>query len=329
MDRPLVKANMLPINTPARYVPFACGRYEIAPGLSKFGKDFGNGSADRQAFQIDRDFPRYRAVKLASRRNDFSGHVCEQRLNPNVRAAVVRFIAQRLKQEHPSLFARDQQERLVCHLTGEAIQLDDTTDLVSTVAKVHPPYHDALDALAGQIQEDLAIISTDASGSHWLSYLHLCFPNHWAAAGKIGRTFVQVHAPVAGIEPINLRADRHVKTMLSAEHGLVRFAWGIATDDLLNHHPELDTSTSARSFDPRHPHALVRVERQTLWGFSAVGAALFTIRTYFIDCAELKRANPPLRDALVSAIVSMSPQTLEYKGLLRWRDALLGWLRSD
>jgi len=290
---------------PARYYPFSSGRYEISPGLMKFGKDLGNGPADQQVFQIDNDFPRYRESKLAVRREDFERYICEARLAPEVRESVTAFMVKRFAKDHP----------------GRELRFSDET--------VTPPYRDPLDAIACQIQEDFAIISSNPAGDHWLSYLHLCSPNHWAAQEKIGRHFAHVHAPVAGIEPINRRADVHVRTMIAAEEGLVRFAWGLGTDDVLNHHPSRDAGTAARTFDPKHPRAFVRVERQTIWGFPAVGAALFMIRTYFVDCAELKRSNLPMREALISAIESMPQSSIVYKGLEHWYRPLLTWLRMD
>ncbi len=265
----------------------------------KFGKDFGNGPADGWVFQIDNQFSKYQESKLAARRECFRRYVCESRLSDEVRTAVMEFMAGRFEREHP----------------GRPLRLTDAED--------------PLDAIGCQIQEDFAILSSNPSGEHWLSYLHLCSPNHWAAEEKIGRDFASIHAPVAGIESINHRADVHVKTMIGATDGLVRFAWGIATDDTLNHHPTKDSVTAARHFDFANPRAFVRVERQTMWGFPAADAALFTIRTYFLDCRELKRSHPPMRDALVAAIESMSPESLVYKGLASWRDPLLAWLRES
>ena len=58
--------------SPARYFPLESGRYEVKPGLFKFGTDFGNGDADRQVFQIDDEFPRYQAAKMAARQERLS-----------------------------------------------------------------------------------------------------------------------------------------------------------------------------------------------------------------------------------------------------------------
>jgi hypothetical protein len=103
----------------------------------------------------------------------------------------------------------------------------------------------------------------------------------------------------------------------------VRFAWGVTFDDELNHHPNRPKTP----FDPANPRAFLRVERQTIWGFPRVGAALFTIRTYLYDCNELRR-DPATRDPLVSALRTMPPASLKYKGIAPYADALIAWLTS-
>jgi hypothetical protein len=178
-----------------------------------------------------------------------------------------------------------------------------------------------LDALAVKVQEDLAVIQRDGD-RHWLAAIHLCFPNHWAAEDKIGKTFVEIHEPVAGIEPINRQADKLVDAMINATTGYVRFAWGIATDDRLNHHP---SNPRGRHFDPADPCAFLRIERQTIWGFPEVEASLFTIRTYFEDLAILEADK---RAKVISAIESMTPASRQYKRLAESRDDLLVWLQS-
>jgi hypothetical protein len=117
--------------------------------------------------------------------------------------------------------------------------------------------------------------------------------------------------------------------MVEAAEGLVRFAWGITWDDELNHHPEPPPAPNRRPrFDPEDPRAFLRVERQTVWGFPEVGAALFTIRTYLYDVAEIRR-DPARRGDLAAAVASMSPASLAYKGLAPSRDPLLRWLAPE
>jgi hypothetical protein len=178
------------------------------------------------------------------------------------------------------------------------------------------------------VQEDLALVCRRPDGTDWLAAVHLCSPNHWAAGEKVGRTFAQVHAPVAGMAPFNQRSADLVKAMI--ERGpYVRFAWGLGTDARLNHHPEPPPGIppedwQGRRFDPGHPRLFVRLERQVLWGFPQQEAALFTIRSYFRDCAQL---TPEERGQLRLALLSMTPETLAYKGLTANRDPVLAWLK--
>ena len=322
----------IPLNAPARYFPPAGGKYRIEPGLSKFGKDFGNGAADAQVFQIDDQLPDYRAAKLAARRERLGKYFQTRDLATEVAAAVTRFMIGRLTAEYPRLFERHDGQRhitLACRLTGEVLEFDDSMRLVRCDARPSPPYACALDALACQVQEDMAVVSSDPRHQdiHWLSAIHLCFPNHWAAEDKIGRTFAAVHEPVAGIEPVNRRAGHLVRTMLAATDGLVRFAWGLTADPRLNHHPRpAADAPPAVPFDPSRPGAYVRVERQTMWGLEDTSASLFTIRTYLLDCADL---SPSQRLDLASAVESMTAESLAYKGLVPWKDAIVAWLRSD
>jgi hypothetical protein len=299
---------------PKRIFPIENGRYEVKPGLRRF---------DGHVFQIDRQFDRYRQSKQSARAERLSKYFATADLTPAVERAVGKFILQRLALEHPALFAFDGQA-LISDLTGDTLQFSPDAQYLSSEPVASPPFACGLGALASQVQEDLAIMSTDGD-RHWLSAVHLCAPNHWSAEEKIGRSFAAIHEPVAGIEGINRREKDWVRTMVNAVDGLQRFAWGIATDDALNHHPDRN---SGRRFDLDDPAAFVRVERQTIWGFPEVGASLFTIRTSFIDCAEI-RERPEERDALTSAIRSMSEASLSYKGIETFATDLLGWLHRS
>src|SRR5688572_15095301 len=257
------------------YFPPAAGRYEVKPGLVRFGRALDGGEADSHVFQIDASFPRYHRAKLAARAERPGKYFQIHRFEPDVAATITRFIAARLTAEHPAHFSL-KGDQLHCGLTGDNVPLD-------------------FDALAMQVQEDLAAVSTEGE-KHWLSAVHLSFPNHWAAEDKIGKTFALIHQPVAGMEQMNRQADSLVRVMLEATDGLVRFAWGVTFDDLLNHHPQPPPGARrVHAFDASNPRAFLRVERQTVWGFPAVAAALFTIRTYLYDFAEIKR--DPVRAA--------------------------------
>ena len=326
-ELPAVSAREL--GAPACYLPFLNGRYEVAAGLSRLGKDFGNGPADARVFQIDNQFDHYRATKLRSRYDRLAKYYCTAEMAAAVHSTVVRWVVERLTDEYPNLFRSEtigEGEVLDCALTGERLGIDNSGKLLAVAGqRLNPRYADAFDALACQVQEDLAVVRLDARGHDQLVAVHLCFPNHWAAEQKVGRDFVAVHGPVAGFGPLAAKSEVLVRMMLEARQGLVRFAWGVGTDDGLNQHPE--GATARRAFDAASPRAFVRVERQVIWGLSEVSAAVFTIRTYHVDCAEV-REDPALRQSLVSAIESMTPEQLRYKGLDPWAQELVRWLKS-
>jgi hypothetical protein len=132
-----------------------------------------------------------------------------------------------------------------------------------------------------------------------------------------------IHEPVAGNErhePPRRRVRQHHDQRNRRPRPL---RLGVTFDDQLNHHPRKPRTP----FDPAHPRAFLRVERQTIWGFPALGAALFTIRTYLYDCEQLRR-DPATRDPLVAALQSMPLDSKAYKGLSHHADELLTWLIS-
>lgn len=294
---------MKDLPAPPLYFPPVDGRYEVAPGVMKFGRDCGAGARDKQYIQIDRLLHQYRQVKLTALAERYDKYVCQVQLTPEVEAQVNAFLVDRLITEHPQWFSRNTNQ-LHCRLSAETLDLD----------------HLTLDALARQIQEDLAIVSS-ANNRYWVSALHLCFPNRWAAEDKIGGTFSEVHQPVAGMEQMNQRGDLFMRMMVAARDGLVRFAWGLTFDDRLNLHP----AEEATPFDPAHPQAWLRVERQTIRGFPEVGAALFTIRTYLYAVVDLSKTH---QRQLASAVRSMTEASARYKGLADCREQLIDWLNA-
>ncbi|MEA5514322.1 DUF3445 domain-containing protein [Nodularia sp. UHCC 0506] len=324
---------MKPFNHPASYFPLINGRYEVKPGMMPFGCCLGNGEADQQVFQIDEHFTHYRQNKILARGERLSKYYQTCNYSPAVAGAIACLIIERLTLEHPQYFdCQKIANTLQFHsrLTQETLHLNADWQLQQVQgSSVIPPYVSTLDALAAQIQEDITVICRSEDSSNWLSAVHLCYPNHWSAEVKIGQNFTAIHAPVAGMEKINLRGDAIVNTMIE-QKPMVRFAWGLSTDTRLNHHPQPPLGVSAnqwqgRSFDSQHPQLYLRIERQVIWGLPKYEAALFTIRTYFKDCGVLKQ-DPALRSKLCAAIQSMTSQSLIYKGLLESKASILQWL---
>lgn len=321
---------------PARYFPLIRGRYEVAAGLMRLGTDQANGEVDGHLFQLDRDWPRYRQTKLASRAEAYSKYVCRLTLPIAMEQTLVRMIVQRLALEHPQYFVLTSRAAsswvMRCTLTGDNLifNRDMQLDAVHYGAPVDPPYRDAMDALACQVQEDLAVDHVRQDGSDELIALHVCMPNHWAPQEKLGRTFAVVHEPVPQFERL-ARQSRALLRALVERGPFVRFAWGVATDTQLNHHPQPPAGMPehatwhGRRFDPATPALYLRIERQTTCALVDERAFLFTIRTYFREVCDLTDEQ---RRSLALAIDAMDTGTLAYKGLLDCKDAVVQFVRG-
>ena len=322
----------------ADYFPIERGRYDVSPGLFQFGADFGNGARDQKLFQIDQEFDRYRQNKLEARREDLTKYYCIERFARAESRSLASFIVTRLTKEYPKYFSMTwagETLELACGLTGERLLFDDDYNLVETESaspEVTPVYVSALDALASQVQEDLTVISARSGGEHWVSGIHACAPNYWSPAEKIGQSFADVHAPVAGMQQTN-RAQQAMVDAMIFKGPYVRFTWGLTTDRYLNHHPNPAPGHDpalwhGRRFSLQAPQLYLRTERQVSWGFPEIGCALFTIRTYLTNCATLRK-DPNKKNNLIAAIEGMDDTQLAYKGLADQASDILGWLRGD
>lgn len=185
---------------------------------------------------------------------------------------------------------------------------------------------ESLEEAALSIPDDLAIVTRNADGGDHLAALLVFFPNGWSAREKIGKSFFQVHMPVAQFAAINAKATQFVNLMVSTPEPLHRFVWGIRFDDYLDHRlPHEEPPAPAEAFDPRSPRVYVRVERQVILSMPKVQSAIFLIRTFLYDVAQLpKETLPPL----IQALETMHPESVEYKGLTAAVPTLLPWLRG-
>lgn len=321
------------------YFPLAHGRYDVAAGLKPLG--------DKPSFEIDAHYPAYMAAKAASWLDDRAKYHLETGFAPGLHRAIAEFAMQALEATYPDYFTWERDGRTVFHnhLLGLAAELDmealRVTSLSRTAARL--PGGEAIYAecdlvglsaftyLAMQTQEDWAVTAADpATNAEWLGALSISFPNHWRPAEKIGRSFAEVHMPVAGIAPLVKAAPALIETMIH-KGPWERFAWGVATDTVLNHHPD-NPDDPARTLTDYSPAGAgrgtwLRIERQTLVGFPLHRGALFTIRTYFTPVSQVA-ADPARRQALASAVRGMSDEAVAYKGLVKLRPPLLQYLEG-
>jgi hypothetical protein len=303
---------------PAQYFPIEKSLYEVKPGLRALNTDFGNGPQDNLLFQIDSRFEVFRKNKLKCRKERLSKYFVTHALEAKAEIFINHFLIQRLLLEHPNFFqlrSENEFNILECKLTHETLYYNSQYSLIKAVTQVTPPYSCLLDALCSQFQEDLASIFLAPDGKDYLSLLHLCSPSHWAAEEKIGKNFFEVHKPIPGIEKINAASKQFVEAMIY-KGPYVRFVWGISQDTELNHHPE-----NYPHYNHDYPF-VVRIERQVTYGLPEINMGLFFIHVYFMTPEEILQ-NEAKKDLLKSALLSMSPESLSYKGVGENRETIL------
>ncbi|MBM3259089.1 MAG: DUF3445 domain-containing protein [Candidatus Sericytochromatia bacterium] len=327
----------------ADYFPLERGRYEVQAGLKILGQQPVDGVVETHHFTADGLLPQYLRNKQANMAEAPERYHPPADLEPALAEAIGNWWLGQLHRDFPERFVSElspwQVMRLHDRWTNWGFELDMGRKVVDAQRTFAPPGafgaigapdlygRSVLDALARLVAEDVAIVRRDRlTGRDRLVWIHLNSPNHWSAADKIGKDFLAMHEPVADFGNIAKASDRILEAMIT-KGPFLRFAWGIATDTVLDHHPD---SPAGRALPDMSPEGAVRgtylrIERQTLKGFPEHDAALFTIRTYFKPVAEVA-ADPERRDLLRDAILSISPEALRYKGIAPYRDLLLAGL---
>lgn len=291
-----------------KYLPFITGTYSTAPGLKHLST--AENVQDKYIFQTDDTYEHYLANKDQCRYEGIQKYYLQSKLSHDTIRSVNRYLVSQLTKEYPDQFDLANQE-LFNRLTGEKLVISD-----EWITEKSGKYVDLFDALCSQVQEDLAVFQL-TEDSDYLAVVHLCAPNHWSPAEKIGKPFDAIHRPVADMEETIKRYPPMLKSIVGFGEPFTRFAWGIGTDNRLNHHPEPPEGVDQRDWEGRAAVSkegpiYLRVERQNLIGFQKVNAFLFTIRTYHYSVDDL---SPFEKQRLWESVQSMSQATLDYKGL--------------
>lgn len=317
------------------YRPFLSGVYAVSAGLFRFRQAIPwrvDGAGEHHVFAFDGEYGRFIASKVKSHRRALHEYAGEAGLTPELREQVTNFTAQTLVRDSGGFITWDgvvlRNSRL-----GWAARLEPRWGGVEVVERFDAPFSslmadvqplNALDFLGLNVPEDLAIVARNDSRD-WLAAVHVLSPQHWNPLDKLGRDFVAVHEPVAGSEPMNRTAPRLVDAVIS-RGPFVRFAWGVSMGDRLDHHPNAPADQDRAQATPFDPDgAFLRVERQTLTGFSGVDGALFTIRPYTYPLREAVKKPQDAR-SLAAALRTMTPAQVQYKGLSVIGEDLLTWL---
>lgn len=319
------------------YFPIERPLYEVAPGLRPLGFDFGNGDYDQKIFQITPHFNKYHQNKIVCRKERLSKYFATANLTPEQTSVLAQFIIKNLIKEYPTYFSFDFKNMILTNqITADQLTLNSSYQLTGfknlNGEQIDPHPDHILDALALQFEEDYALCSRRLDMTDDMSMIHLCSGSHWACEDKIGKSFLQVHSPIPHFDKIGKVSANMIEAMIN-KGPFVRFVWSFVTDTRLNHHPIAPVGMNqiewkGRSFNAQLATPFyLRVERQVVYGLPEIDSSFFGIGISFIDGNKIK-ADTNMRENLIGALNSMSPESRIYKGVDSCLTELVNWLTT-
>jgi len=156
------------------------------------------------------------------------------------------------------------------------------------------------------VAEDLCVLKK-IDGEWTLIAGAVLFPSRWKLSEKIGKSLDRIHTPVPGYANALQPYMTATFDKITSDRPVWRKNWSLhSTPDL--HQPE-------SIHQDRHPQEYWwRTERQTLTRSTESETILFTIRNRAEPLAWIM-ARPDEAAAFAETLRSMSPETIEYKGL--------------
>jgi dimethylamine monooxygenase subunit A len=174
-----------------------------------------------------------------------------------------------------------------------------------------------LDWVGRQVQEDLLLLDGNSAACSLVAG-QLCFANRWSLEEKMGRSFLDIHAPVPGFGEQIGPSSNLLLARLKVDRPVWRYNWSLVVGG------ELDLSTKMYpAVQARMPAVTAancgelcyfRTERQTLARLPLTGAVLFTIHTYRTPLGCLA-SDPAWAGRFLEVLDGASPALLAYKGV--------------
>jgi len=186
-----------------------------------------------------------------------------------------------------------------------------------------------LEYVTRQVQGDWVVMD-QREGDLWTEAGMVTTQADWSLDFDVGMTFKEWHGPVPLAHEMHV-FDRALKFLLNLRLGapVRRLNWTMTVN------PRLDTSpenypywgpdrtkvTAQNAGDLVH----LRVELQALWRLPRSNAVVFSIRCYLISVRELATI-PKWARRVHRVLKNLHPALVDYKGLTRYRDAVVAWL---
>ncbi len=192
-------------------------------------------------------------------------------------------------------------------------------------ADLHP-----LEIASRNVQEDLVIMSK--VDEQWvMTAASVCFPSRWDLTEKINKNLHEIHAPVPEYEERIGMATDTMFDKFTPELPMWRINWTILDSSDL--HLPMSANQVRLDTKPLNPkdfgaNTFLRVERQTLRALPMSKDVLFTIKTYVASLAQVDARDLHFRANLAKTLLSVSDETIGYKGWQPLWQNLQNWVNS-
>jgi len=239
---------------------------------------------------------------------------------------VLRLLLTRMAEQSPGHFTR---------LEGEDGRWRWRNGVLGTEAVFLPGDADSLplaplDWVGRQVQEDLLVLDGTREGFPLVAG-QLCFPSGWSLEEKLGRSLLEVHAPVPRFAEQVGAATLRLMDGLKPGRTVTRCNWALTVTDRLCMEPRARAEW-LHLFEGLTPQnagerCFLRLERQTLSRLPESGAILFTLHTYLAPVAG-EVPTPERRHRLAQVLRTVPGDMNGYKRLGPLREPLLAWLET-
>jgi hypothetical protein len=188
-----------------------------------------------------------------------------------------------------------------------------------------------LDWIGRHVQEDLILLNSAGE----VVAGQLCFPSGWALHEKIGKQFMEVHAPLPSVTNPMIQAANKLLERLPLNKPMVRNNWGFRLDDQLDMSTKYSSAYRKRladelpllSSEDFGKRIFLRIEHQTLTRLRS-NFILFTIHTYQGALVE-EMADHQRALTLLSFLRGTPAELIEYKVMTPFYDQLIEYLHKS
>jgi len=186
-----------------------------------------------------------------------------------------------------------------------------------------------LDFVGRHVQEDLILLNPAGE----VVAGQLCFPSGWALHEKLGKPFLEVHAPLPRVVTPMIEAANKFLERFPVGKSFSRNNWGfrlgnqldLSSQYSLTYRESLDQELPKMSRESFGEMIFLRVEHQTLTRLRRSNHILFTIHTYHSALQE--EASDRRRAQTMLSFLKGAPASLiEYKVMAPFYDSLMVYL---